>query len=120
MTRGIYALLLNSGFEGGLSWTATTMGKQAQGCSRVAVFPGGLRKYFSARSVSIAPADDLCALLSPSHSAVQDQGYTMAKSQLRSSREPKKPKKEKAKAAPSSSLWNTLERESKGGPSKKR
>jgi hypothetical protein len=36
----------------------------------------------------------------------------MAKSQLRSGREPKKPKKEKVKAAPAStSLWSTLEKQ---------
>jgi hypothetical protein len=36
----------------------------------------------------------------------------MAKSQLRSGREPKKPKKEKSKAAPTApSLWSTLEKQ---------
>lgn len=40
----------------------------------------------------------------------------MAKSQLRSGREPKKPKKERSKAAPTPpSLWSTLEKQP--GPS---
>jgi hypothetical protein len=46
----------------------------------------------------------------------------MAKSQLRSARERKKPKKEKAKATPSSvSLWSSLETQTTShGLSKKR
>jgi hypothetical protein len=45
----------------------------------------------------------------------------MAKSQLRSGREAKKPKKEKVKAAPSSaSLWSTLEKQPNNDASKKR
>jgi hypothetical protein len=46
----------------------------------------------------------------------------MAKSQLRSGREPKKPKKEKVKGVPlsASSLWQTLETHSNHGSSKKR
>jgi hypothetical protein len=45
----------------------------------------------------------------------------MAKSQLRSGREPKKPKKEKVKVAPSAtSLWSTLEKQPSYDASKKR
>ena len=43
----------------------------------------------------------------------------MAKGQLRSGREPKKPKKEKAKAARTSSVWQTLEIQSKHHSGKK-
>jgi len=46
----------------------------------------------------------------------------MAKSQLRSGREPKKPKKEKVKVAPATaaSLWRTLESQSRESSGKKR
>lgn len=45
----------------------------------------------------------------------------MAKSQLRSGREPKKPKKEKAKSAPTSpSLWSALEKKPIEGANKRR
>lgn len=45
----------------------------------------------------------------------------MAKSQLRSGREPKKPKKEKVKVIPSlASLWSTLEKQPSHDAGKKR
>lgn len=45
----------------------------------------------------------------------------MAKSQLRSGREPKKPKKETVKAAlVAVSLWSTLEKQASHDPNKKR
>jgi len=46
----------------------------------------------------------------------------MAKSQLRSGREPEKPKKEKVTGAPlsASTLWQTLETHSNHGSSNKR
>jgi hypothetical protein len=45
----------------------------------------------------------------------------MAKSQLRSNREPKKPKKDKAKSEPttSGSIWRTLESQGKDQGKKK-
>jgi hypothetical protein len=46
----------------------------------------------------------------------------MAKGQLRSNREPKKPKKDKAKTAPESSgsLWRTLETQPKDSLTRKK
>jgi hypothetical protein len=43
----------------------------------------------------------------------------MAKGQLRGNREPKKPKKEKAKVAQTGSIWQTLETQSKNTSGKK-
>jgi hypothetical protein len=43
----------------------------------------------------------------------------MAKGQLRGNREPKKPKKEKAKVMQAGSVSQTLETQSKGHPGKK-
>ena len=43
----------------------------------------------------------------------------MAKGQLRSGRESKKPKKEKAKVAPTGSVWQSLETQSKSHSGKK-
>jgi hypothetical protein len=52
---------------------------------------------------------------------VSSRGKIMAKSQRRSGREPKKPKKERVKVTPSStSLWSTLEKQSSYDANKKR
>jgi hypothetical protein len=52
---------------------------------------------------------------------VSRRGKVMAKSQLRSGREPKKPKKERVKVTPSSaSLWSTLEKQPSHDANKKR